>query len=584
MDLHDFFPKGKIIKRVLLSTPLIFGAFLLCFYLFSKYFHNKIVFDFNFSLLEKTHLTLQGKNPNDLCQEKQWQNLLAISVFNSSGETICQNFPSFIDKNRSLFSSDPTEAISHLEKTKKEWREFKQGYLYLITRENSVIYEYIIPKINSQTESLFFLKRRFDSLLFFVGIFFLIFQFLSQIGIAYPLFKIFKQIQAISQEKKNFSEEELTDESLFLEKMIEDQKKQSVGQVKALYLEQEKLQQVINTLKDPIVAIDPKGQLIFANDSFKTYFLPTSRKQEFLQVSFWDLLRDLDLEEMAKNIFEKKEENGLKMASFASYQGQEKRHFKISMGGIKDINHSIVGILFLFHDIHELALAEAMRKDFVANISHEVKTPITVLQSQLTSLHSLKKKHDLPEEVLHWVESGLKTLKKIQHLFHSLMELSEVEFLDRPQLEECFFPAYIEDLLEVFKSKYSALNKQINVSFSEGLETIQIDKKLLDRSLGNLLDNAFKYARTTISLEISCETPKNILLFKVKDDGELIPKELETRIFERFFRAPQQTILGTGLGLAMAKHAAEKMGGKLILKQKEKEKEKIFELEIPLIF
>lgn len=213
------------------------------------------------------------------------------------------------------------------------------------------------------------------------------------------------------------------------------------------------------------------------------------------------------------------------------------------------------------NEIEILHQNEAFRKEFLQNLSHELKTPIFSIQGYVETL--LNGALNNPEVNIKFLNN---TAKNIDRLANLVDDLDEISKLERGELKLQFQNFVIQDLMkEIFETlAFKALEKNVSCQIKKGCELpffVYADKEKIRQVLTNITDNAIKYGKQNGKVEASFYKieGKNILI-EISDDGTGISEEHRLRIFERFFRtdeARSRKIGGSGLGLAICKHIIE---------------------------
>ena len=223
------------------------------------------------------------------------------------------------------------------------------------------------------------------------------------------------------------------------------------------------------------------------------------------------------------------------------------------------------GAVIVLHDISELRRLERVRQDFVANVSHEFKTPLTAIQgfaeTLLTGALEDEKNNRRFLEIIrdHAVRLG--------RLTDDLLKLARIE---AGKLELEFHRVDIADIIESCATttlmRASRRNLSLDVSFPPALPAVRGDSSLLREVLQNLLDNAVQYTQPGGKITLSANAGDSEAIVTVADTGIGIPQAEKERIFERFYRvdaARSREVGGTGLGLSIAKHIVEAHGGRI---------------------
>ena len=223
------------------------------------------------------------------------------------------------------------------------------------------------------------------------------------------------------------------------------------------------------------------------------------------------------------------------------------------------------GAVVVLHDITELRKLERVRRDFVANVSHEFKTPLTAIQGFSETL--LAGAIDDPQNRERFLRIILEHSRRLARLTDDLLKLSQMD-ADRLELEirRVSVAELIESCLETAQHRAAEKDIRVYVSQSNELPDIAGDRRRLAEVLQNLLDNATQYTLPGGRITLSAEVRDADVVFTVSDTGIGIPKADQSRIFERFYRvdaARSREAGGTGLGLAIAKHLVEVHGGRI---------------------
>ena len=332
---------------------------------------------------------------------------------------------------------------------------------------------------------------------------------------------------------------------------IHQQRQQIATQLHSLKKQTDEFAQVTSHMKEGLVLLDNAGKILSINPAAQQVFGAESScdGQDFLTI---DRSRDLHLaiqtaaEEGHGEI--RSERNG--------------REFQFDISRIES-EDAFVGTVLLAFDVTEQAFAEQNRREFTANVSHELKTP---LQSITGSAELLENGLVKPEDVPRFVGMIRTEAARLVTLVDDIIHLSQLDEGAAPDRETV-------DLLETAKDAASALGdsateKGIHVSVSGESVSISGVRSFLHEMIYNLCDNAIKYNVENGSVEITVVRKEQEAVVTVKDTGIGIPAEHQSRIFERFFRVDKSRSKasgGTGLGLSIVKHIAQYHGATIKL-------------------
>jgi two-component system phosphate regulon sensor histidine kinase PhoR len=223
------------------------------------------------------------------------------------------------------------------------------------------------------------------------------------------------------------------------------------------------------------------------------------------------------------------------------------------------------GAVVVLHDITELRKLERVRRDFVANVSHEFRTPLTAIQGFAETL--LAGAMNDPQHRERFLEIIVEHSRRLARLTEDLLMLSKMD-ADRLELEirRVSVAQLIESCIETSRHRASEKEIAISVKPFNGLPDVAGDRRRLAEVLQNLLDNATQYTLARGQIAVSAEARDAEVIFTVADTGIGIPTADQPRIFERFYRvdaARSRELGGTGLGLSIAKHIVEVHGGRI---------------------
>ena len=239
--------------------------------------------------------------------------------------------------------------------------------------------------------------------------------------------------------------------------------------------------------------------------------------------------------------------------------GNEERFLQLHGTALTDIADHNIGALIVLSDITRLKRLETVRRDFVANVSHELKTPITALKGCVETLSDTRPMD--PAENSRFLAMMTRQVERMEALVEDLLNLSRIEF-DAEHKRIALDPGVIGSVLQRVAQSFTATAaaKSISLAVECPAEiTAPINAALLEQAVGNLLDNAIKFSANGTRILASGHLTGNDVEIQVTDQGPGIEKKHLPRLFERFYRVDQarsRTLGGTGLGLAIVKHIA----------------------------
>ncbi len=226
------------------------------------------------------------------------------------------------------------------------------------------------------------------------------------------------------------------------------------------------------------------------------------------------------------------------------------------------------GTLVVLHDVTKLHQLEAIRRDFVANVSHEIRTPVTAIKGSIETVLDLAQTQPLNEDVRRFLEIAARQADRLNVLIEDLLTLARVEREETAPalpLLPSDVGAVVETAAEACQVVAQARRTTIEISCPRGL-IAPLNADLFERAVVNLLDNAVKYSPEGSTVWLETRREAGEIIVAVRDRGAGIEPEHLPRVFERFYRtdkARSRAMGGTGLGLAIVKHVAQVHRGRV---------------------
>ncbi len=315
------------------------------------------------------------------------------------------------------------------------------------------------------------------------------------------------------------------------------------------------LSRALSLIKEGIVVMDPYGRIVFTN-KFARELLDIS--PEDTEKFFYQAIKNFDIVSMINENFNEK---------YRAWQEKriKDRYVQIIFGS--DMDEKVL----LLIDLTPIKKYENLKKDFIANVSHELKTPLAAMKLSLETLEEECKDRTTAQKFL---KKAMDRVKYMNQLIEDLITLSMLESVDfqmRPSdvRLKSFIERIVSDLAEFAERK----GITINIDVPQNVR-LHIDEKMLHSILKNLIDNAIKYNRENGKVTISYRELSREVELSVRDTGMGIPKSHLPFIFERFYRVERsrsRKLGGTGLGLSIVKLATEKLNGKVEVETQEGE-------------
>lgn len=339
--------------------------------------------------------------------------------------------------------------------------------------------------------------------------------------------------------------------------ILEEWQKNNLDNIAKLDFEKKILDLIISSVDAFIGLIDNNGNFVLKNNSLNHLLIIDSQKytESFKYIEIITLIKNSIT--LKKDIRKEVYVNGIK------------EYFLISVKYIKKNDQFLVTI----KDITSTRRTVEIQKNFISNVSHELKTPLTNIKGYLIALE------DAPKEIrLRFLNIINNNVEKLENIVLDFLNISKIESSKILQVVPVE-PKLIEDqiresLFGIIKRKKAELNFNWNLlEINQGM--INTDKEKLIMILKNLIENGIIYNTSDVpSIEVDITEEKSKYLFSVKDNGIGIPQDKLKKVFERFYqvdKARTSNMGGTGLGLAIVKEIIEQFGGEIVIESSEHE-------------
>ena len=328
---------------------------------------------------------------------------------------------------------------------------------------------------------------------------------------------------------------------------LADSLSRSLGELRA---ERDLFTGMLTSMNEGVLVVGGDGRIVLMNPALRAMLLLT---QDAVGKSVLQVIRNADLGQLlARAAQGDASEAELELA------GLMPRRTLVRAVTLEDPPR---GVMAVFVDVTELRRLEAVRRDFVANASHELRSPLTTVRAAAETLRTVGDDRKAATRFLDLIE---RNAERLENLINDLLELSRIESRElKLDLEPVELGAIVERI--VAQHAHRAQLKHIAIGHDVGAApAVRADRRALEHVLGNLIDNALKYCPEGASVRVAATTENGVVRLSVADTGPGIGAEHLPRIFERFYRVDagrSRELGGTGLGLSIVKHLVEAMHG-----------------------
>jgi two-component system phosphate regulon sensor histidine kinase PhoR len=333
---------------------------------------------------------------------------------------------------------------------------------------------------------------------------------------------------------------------------------------------------ILSSMTEGVIAVDNEKRVLTANQAAEKML--DRRETNLLGRSIQEVTRNTVLHKHIDGVL-----RGVGTSPEEIRLGEGERVVEAHGTELLDTSGVKIGALIVLNDVSDLRRLERVRRDFVANVSHELKTPVTAIKGFVEALldGGIDDRGDA-ERFLGIIE---RHVNRLGALIDDLLTLARIEQGGNSRIE--LSPRQLKEVIEISvqlcssKANEKAITMEINCPSDLAFP---MDPFLMEQALVNLLDNAIKYSEPERSITITGTAEDDSVTVSVSDQGYGIRKEHLNRIFERFYRADKarsRDLGGTGLGLAIVKHIVQAHGGRIMV-ESSPGKGSIFSMVLPV--
>ncbi len=317
--------------------------------------------------------------------------------------------------------------------------------------------------------------------------------------------------------------------------------------IRTITIEKNENDAILSSMIEGVIATNQLNEVIKINNSCLNFF---NIKDDVIGVDIRNVIDDKNFLDFYNQIIDIKNQQKIETI----IDNVNKKTMQCYGTGLKDQYGNSIGNVIIVNDITKIKSLEKVRKEFVANVSHELKTPLTALQGYIETLRDVKDDKDRN----HFIEILEKHALRMNLIINDLLELSKLEESSESSIskKEINILNLINDTVN--QSEHLISKKQIDVSIKCNKDiSFNLNERLMQEALENLLQNAVQYSNPKSSIVISSFLEKNNLNISVEDFGIGIEQNQISNIFKRFYRVDKsrnKETGGTGLGLSIIKH------------------------------
>ncbi len=381
--------------------------------------------------------------------------------------------------------------------------------------------------------------------------------------------KISRPIEEITKGAEKYAKGDLKHrlvmpQTLELARLAKAMNKMSIQleeRIETVVTQRNEYESVLSSMTEGVIAVDTEERILSLNRAAISILGIEIKK--LAHQNLQEMIRNPVLQEYTQKTLK----DGQSIEGDITLFHAKDRIIHVRCSAILSARGKLKGALVVMSEVTKLRKLENMRQDFVANVSHEIKTPLTTIKGFVETLLHGDGIQD-PKESKRFMQIIERHVDRLHILVEDLLSLARIEKLD-DEKELSFMVNRVKNniltAIQIIQTKASEKNITFQIDTDEKLMA-EFDNTLLEQALVNLLDNAVKFSPKGSSIRIHTQESDTCWRIAITDDGPGIPEESLPRIFERFYRvdkARSRNLGGTGLGLAIVKHIAQLHMGKV---------------------
>ena len=329
--------------------------------------------------------------------------------------------------------------------------------------------------------------------------------------------------------------------------------------------EKGKLEAAFTSMTDGVLVLNGQDKIEALNEAFKGIF--GVRYRDIIGKTPIEAFRNIELQ----NALDRFKETNVSVPQEIALGNGKRVILDVNIASIHGLPYEEEKTMIVFHDVTRLKKLEKMRVDFVANITHEIKTPLTAILGFIETLQegAIEEK----ETARKFLQTIYRHANRLNRLVEDLLTISDIELGETKFFfESVSLSGVVENVLPVIEPKAIEKKLVIDKDIPEGLPLIRADRDRLSQILLNVLDNAVKFTPESGKVSITAsDDKKGYVLVRISDTGIGVPEDEIPRLGERFYRVDRtrsRELGGTGLGLSIVKHLLMAHEGKIEIKSK----------------
>ncbi|MDP2652820.1 MAG: ATP-binding protein [Candidatus Omnitrophota bacterium] len=349
------------------------------------------------------------------------------------------------------------------------------------------------------------------------------------------------------------------------------------GKIRRIMRDKNELMTILSSMVEGVLVIGRDERVLLLNNPLD--LMLDLRTKDAIGRPYWEIIRNEEINTLLREALTHKHS----VKKDVSIITPAERQFSMQVSSIFSDEGELAGIVAVFHDVTELKRLARMRSEFVANVSHELKTPLTTIKGFTETL--LDGALDDKDAARRFISIIQEHAQRLEYLVNDLLSLSNLETREiKLNLEKTPVHLMMESVLHLYKDQLEKHGPKIRVRIPADLPPVLVDRVKIEQAFVNLLDNAIKFTPPDGSIEIAAHRENDYVRVHFTDTGIGIAPEHLPRVFERFYRVDKgrsREMGGTGLGLSIVKHILQIHNGNVTV-QSEPDKGSVFSVFLPI--
>ncbi len=325
------------------------------------------------------------------------------------------------------------------------------------------------------------------------------------------------------------------------------------------------LKAILSSMVEGVIVIGKDKKILLLSDPLRQ--MMELRSYETTGKPYWEVIRNQEINVLIEEAISQKKavQKEITILSAADI------YFNVQISPVlSEDSKDFWGIVAVFHDITNLKKLEQLKSEFVANVSHELKTPLTTIKGFIETLrdgaiYDKEKAHKFLDIIQ-------KHAERLEYLVNDLLTLSAIESKEMEiHLKKTPLGPILEAAIALCKSPLENRRHKLTLDLKKDLPRVNVDRQKMEQAFVNLLDNAIKFTQPGGSIAINTCQENGFVRVDFRDSGIGIPEQHLPRIFERFYRVDKgrsRELGGTGLGLSIVKHILQVHNGKITVQSR----------------